>query len=77
MEMVQDLKMERNNKEITSEGKSKGGNPKKEIRNYKYKHHQQNASNGRETFRHSRYSRRYQNINQENKKGEKFITQNI
>lgn len=47
--MVQDLKnVNRSNKEITSGYNSEDGKPRKENRNYKHKHQQQNTRYGRD-----------------------------
>jgi hypothetical protein len=48
---IQDLKMGKNNKEITKADNSGDRNPRKEIRNHRYKHQQQNTRDGRENLR--------------------------
>jgi hypothetical protein len=48
---IQDLKVDRNNKEITKGYNPGVRQPKKEIRSHRCKHHQQNTRNRREHIR--------------------------
>jgi hypothetical protein len=54
----------RNNKEITRGDSSGDGNPRKEIRNHRCKHHQQNIRNGRESLRWRRFHGKPEHNNQ-------------
>jgi hypothetical protein len=66
----------RNNKEITEGDNSEDRNPRKEIRNHRCKHQQQNTRDGRENLRCRRLHRKYGH-NKENAKCKKILTQNI
>ena len=54
----------RSNKENTTEGNSGDGKPRKENRNYRYMHHQQNRRDGRKNLKSRRYHRRNGHISQ-------------
>ena len=49
----------RNNKENPKEDNSGDRNPRKEMRNHRYKHQQQNTRDGRENLRCRRYHRKH------------------
>jgi hypothetical protein len=49
----------RNNKEITNRGNCRDGKPRKEVRSYRCKNHQQNIRDRRANLRCRRYQRRY------------------
>jgi hypothetical protein len=60
--VVQDLKGEvesiKKKKKNTNGGKPGCGKPRKEVRNYRSKYHQQNTRDRRENLRYRRYHRR-------------------
>ena len=63
---VHDLKK---NKEIINRRNLGYGKPRKQNRNCRCKHHQQNMGGRRENIRHKGYQRRYQYISQRKYKG--------
>jgi hypothetical protein len=65
----------RNNKENTKGDNSGDRNHRKEIRNHRYKHQQQNTRDGRENLRCRRFHREHQHNNQ--RKCKKILIQNI
>ena len=54
----------RNNKENSKEDNSGNRNPRKEIRNHRCEHHQQNTTDGRENLRFKRFDREHGHNNQ-------------
>ena len=57
---IQDVKMETETiKKITKGDNPESSKPRKEIRSYRYKHHQQNTNDRRETSRCRRYHRKH------------------
>jgi hypothetical protein len=74
---IQDLKVEvEKNKENPKGDNSGDRNPRKEIRNHRCKHQQQNARDGRENLRCRRFQREHRHNNQRKCKMQKE-TQNI
>jgi hypothetical protein len=57
---IQDLKMEVETMKKTQKGENSGDrNPRKEIRNHRCEHQQQNIRDGRENFRCRRFHREH------------------
>jgi hypothetical protein len=65
----------RNNKEITNGDISGDRNPRKEIRDHRCQHQQQNTRDGRQNLRCRRFHRKQGHNNK--KKCKKILTQNI
>jgi hypothetical protein len=74
---IQDLKNGRRNNEENPKGDNSGGRyPRKDIRNHRSKHQQQNTRDGRENLRCRRFRRKHGHI-KEHAKCKKILIQNI